>query len=108
MFDCKWELDSLASFLQISVAYYQRTNDVKFFEKYHWIDAVKAAVDAAGAMRLVCISLASLSAQFDVGRAFLATIANSTTSIRVPMHQMVMLKHLPGHSPATPIVGLKH
>ncbi|PQE21992.1 DUF1237 domain-containing protein [Rutstroemia sp. NJR-2017a BBW] len=52
VFDCKWELDSLASFLQISTAYYERTKDLAFFQKYQWIDAVKAAVDAAGAMRL--------------------------------------------------------
>ncbi|QSZ32362.1 hypothetical protein DSL72_001936 [Monilinia vaccinii-corymbosi] len=52
VFDCKWELDSLASFLQVSSAYYQRTNDFSFFQKYSWIDAVAAAVDAAGAMRL--------------------------------------------------------
>jgi meiotically up-regulated gene 157 (Mug157) protein len=52
VFDCKWELDSLASFLQISTAYYEKTKDVKFFQKYSWIEAVKAAVDAAGAMRL--------------------------------------------------------
>jgi len=52
VFDCKWELDSLASFLQISTAYYERTKDLEFFQKYKWIQAVKAAVDAAGAMRL--------------------------------------------------------
>lgn len=52
VFDCKWELDSLASFLQVSSAYYQRTGDLKFFQKYNWIPAVQAAIEAAGAMRL--------------------------------------------------------
>lgn len=52
VFDCKWELDSLASFLQISVAYHERTGDLEFFQKYKWIEAVQAAVDAAKAMRL--------------------------------------------------------
>ncbi|KAF4628409.1 hypothetical protein G7Y89_g9738 [Cudoniella acicularis] len=52
VFDCKWELDSLASFLQISTAYFDKTKDLQFFQKYNWIQAVKAAVDAAGAMRL--------------------------------------------------------
>jgi uncharacterized protein len=51
VFDCKWELDSLASFLQVSSAYYRRTGDVEFFGKYSWVKAVQAAVDAAGAMR---------------------------------------------------------
>jgi uncharacterized protein len=52
VFDCKWELDSLASFLQVSSAYYQRTGDLEFFGKHQWIEAVDAAVTAAAAMRL--------------------------------------------------------
>ncbi|KXX82816.1 hypothetical protein MMYC01_200534 [Madurella mycetomatis] len=52
VFDCKWELDSLASFLQISTAYYTRTGDLAFFGKYSWVDAVQAAIDASAAMRL--------------------------------------------------------
>ncbi|KAK1781841.1 hypothetical protein QBC45DRAFT_27748 [Copromyces sp. CBS 386.78] len=52
VFDCKWELDSLASFLQISSAYHAKIpEDLEFFGKYKWIEAVKAAVDAAAAMR---------------------------------------------------------
>jgi meiotically up-regulated gene 157 (Mug157) protein len=51
-YDPQLVFDCLASFLQISTAYYEKTKDVKFFEKYSWIKAVKAAVDAAGAMRL--------------------------------------------------------
>ncbi|KAK4150353.1 hypothetical protein C8A00DRAFT_37053 [Chaetomidium leptoderma] len=52
VFDCKWELDSLASFLQISAAYHSRTGDLDFFGKYSWVNAVEAAVDASAAMRL--------------------------------------------------------
>lgn len=52
VFDCKWELDSLASFLQVSVGYWTQTHDLPFFARYGWIEAVKAAVDAAAAMRL--------------------------------------------------------
>lgn len=52
VFDCKWELDSLASFLQVSVGYWDRTHDLAFFARHRWVDAVRAAVDAAAAMRL--------------------------------------------------------
>ncbi|KAL1891855.1 hypothetical protein Sste5346_007399 [Sporothrix stenoceras] len=51
VFDCKWELDSLAYFLDISATYFEKTGDIAFFGKYNWVDAVEAAVDAAGAMR---------------------------------------------------------
>ncbi|OAA66751.1 hypothetical protein SPI_01327 [Niveomyces insectorum RCEF 264] len=52
VFDCKWELDSLAFFLQVSAAYYEETGDAAFFGRYRWVDAVAAAVDAAAAMRV--------------------------------------------------------
>lgn len=52
VFDCKWELDSLASFLQVSVGYWEHTHDLSFFARHNWIEAVQTAVDAAGAMRL--------------------------------------------------------
>ena len=50
-FDCKWELDSLASFLQVSSEYYNATGDIGPFEKYKWVDTVEVILDAAEAMR---------------------------------------------------------
>ena len=51
-FDCKWELDSLASFLQISSDYYNVTGDIGPFEKYQWVDTVGVIVAAVEAMRI--------------------------------------------------------
>ncbi|KAK3172673.1 hypothetical protein OEA41_005997 [Lepraria neglecta] len=45
-FDCKWELDSLASFLQISSEYYNATGDIGPFKKYTWVDTVEVILDA--------------------------------------------------------------
>ena len=50
-FDCKWELDSLASFLQISSDYYNATEDIGPFKKYQWVDTVDVILEAAEAMR---------------------------------------------------------
>ena len=50
VFECKYELDSLAAFLEISTNYYTATKDVAFFGKYQWINAVKAVMTVAEAM----------------------------------------------------------
>ena len=51
VFDCKWELDSLASFLQLSSTYYNATLDLSPFTKYKWMDTVEVILSAAAGMR---------------------------------------------------------
>ncbi|KAK4142705.1 uncharacterized protein C8A04DRAFT_38084 [Dichotomopilus funicola] len=51
VFECKYELDSLAAFLQISVDYYESTQDVAFFERFQWLDALQTVLDTARAMQ---------------------------------------------------------
>lgn len=51
VFECKYELDSLAAFLQLSWDYYEQTDDVAFFGKFKWVDTVKAILKVAKTMQ---------------------------------------------------------
>jgi meiotically up-regulated gene 157 (Mug157) protein len=47
VFECKYELDSLAAFLQISTDYYNATGDLEFFSKYNWIQGIEQVLKVA-------------------------------------------------------------
>ena len=41
VFECKYELDSLAAFLEISTNYYTATNDLDFFNNFQWVPTIQ-------------------------------------------------------------------
>lgn len=47
VFECKYELDSLAAFLEVSYDYYNATEDIDFFGKYQWVAAVETVLKTA-------------------------------------------------------------
>jgi meiotically up-regulated gene 157 (Mug157) protein len=51
VFECKYELDSLAAFLEVSANYYNGTGDVDFFGKFQWVAAVQSVMGVAKAMQ---------------------------------------------------------
>lgn len=50
VFECKYELDSLAAFLEISTNYYEATGDIDFFRKFQWVDAINTVLDTTQAL----------------------------------------------------------
>ena len=47
VFECKYEIDSLAAFFQLSYDYWHATDDVDFFGKFRWKEAVRVILDIA-------------------------------------------------------------
>ncbi|ETN37570.1 uncharacterized protein HMPREF1541_07192 [Cyphellophora europaea CBS 101466] len=47
VFECKYELDSISAFLQISHQYYITTSDLKFFDSFQWVDTVRTILNTA-------------------------------------------------------------
>ena len=52
VFECKYELDSLAAFLEVSHNYYNATQDIDFFKKYSWVEAVQSIMTVAKAQMI--------------------------------------------------------
>ncbi|KAI9744166.1 MAG: hypothetical protein M1818_002318 [Claussenomyces sp. TS43310] len=52
VYECKYELDSLAAFLEISTNYYTATGDVAFFSKYNWVDTIQTILTATKALQV--------------------------------------------------------
>ncbi|KAJ4308076.1 hypothetical protein N0V94_009505 [Neodidymelliopsis sp. IMI 364377] len=52
VFSCQWELDSVASFLQLSVDYAAATKDYDFFKKGNWSKAVSTILHTAESMMM--------------------------------------------------------
>ncbi|KAI0019150.1 glycoside hydrolase family 125 protein [Xylariomycetidae sp. FL0641] len=51
VFECKYELDSISAFLQISSDYYDKTQDADFFGKFQWKQAVQTILNVTQAMQ---------------------------------------------------------
>jgi meiotically up-regulated gene 157 (Mug157) protein len=52
VFECKYELDSFAAFLEISTNYYTATQDIDFFRRYSWTAAIETTLNVTQALQI--------------------------------------------------------
>ena len=45
VFECKYELDSLAAFLEISSNYFNGTGDLSYFSQFQWVDTIQTIMN---------------------------------------------------------------
>lgn len=50
VFECKYEIDSLGAFFQLSYDYYHATGDGDFFGKFQWKESVRSVLDTVKEM----------------------------------------------------------
>lgn len=50
VFECKYELDSLAAFLQLSHDYHSATDDTSFFSQHSWISTIETILNTTTAL----------------------------------------------------------
>jgi len=48
----RYELDSLAAFMEVSHNYYMATGDIGFFSKFHWVEAIESIMSVAESERV--------------------------------------------------------
>ena len=51
VFECKYELDSLAAFLLISHNYYNATSDLDFYNRFQWVDTIQTIMNTVSSLQ---------------------------------------------------------
>ena len=51
VYECKYELDSLAAHLELSYNYYDATGDLSFFKKFDWVNTIKTILNTTNSMK---------------------------------------------------------
>ncbi|KAI1263149.1 glycoside hydrolase family 125 protein [Xylariaceae sp. FL1019] len=52
VFECKYELDSISAFLQLSYDYYEMTEDADFFGKFNWPTAIDTILNVTKSLQV--------------------------------------------------------
>ncbi|KAK5129098.1 hypothetical protein LTR08_003918 [Meristemomyces frigidus] len=79
VFECKYELDSLAAFLEVSTNYYNATQDATFFRKYQWVAAIESVMAVAENMTVPSYDSSGNVSELSYSFTRLTTRSSETT-----------------------------